>query len=248
VNVRSLIFFMCFLLVSGSIGLGQEPKLLSGTGVSPAVWGVLKTPSTPGPHPGVVILHGSVGWRPAYAEYAKRLADSGFVALAINYFAETGRDTAWGQSMHMWLDWQAAIGSAAEYLRSLPSVSPDRLGLIGFSRGAFLAISVASTIPGVKAVVDFYGGINTSTNSLENQVRNFPPLLIFHGDADTIVPIQFAYVLLDAVIKAGGDVEMHIYPGAQHAFNATSSPGYDGAATSDSNRRTIEFLRRCLSN
>ena len=235
-------------LVCGSIGMAQEPKLLSGPGISPSVWGVLEVPSTPGPHPGVVILHGSAGWRPAYAEYARGLADSGFVALAINYYAETGRDTAWGQSMHMWLDWQAAIGSAAEYLRSLPSVSSDRLGLIGFSRGAFLAISVASTIPGVKAVVDFYGGINTSTNSLDNQVRNFPPLLILHGDADTLVPVQFAYVLFDEVMKAGGDVEMHVYPGAQHAFNATYSPGYDGAATADSYRLVVDYFRRRLSN
>jgi dienelactone hydrolase len=247
-KIRFLKFLTCLQLVFMPTAQAQEPKLLSGPGISPSVWGVLELPSTPGPHPGVVILHGSAGWRPAYAEYAKGLADSGFVALAINYYAETGRDTAWGQSIHMWLDWQAAIGSAAEYLRSLPTVSSDRLGLIGFSRGAFLAISVASTIPGVKAVVDFYGGINTSTNSLENQVRNFPPLLILHGDADTIVPIQFAYVLLDAGTKAGGDVEMHIYPGAQHAFNATYSPGYDSEATSDSYRRAVEFLRRRLSN
>lgn len=246
-NIRFLKFLTCLQLVLMSTAQAQEPKLLSGPGVSPSVWGVLELPSSPGPHPGVVILHGSAGWRPAYAEYAKGLADSGFVALAINYFAETGRDTAWGQSMRMWLDWQAAIGSAAEYLRSLPTVSSDSLGLIGFSRGAFLAISVASTIPGVKAVVDFYGGINTSTNSLENQVRNFPPLLILHGDADTIVPIQFAYNLLDAVVGAGGDVEMHIYPGAHHAFNATFSPAYNESAASDSYRRTIEFLRRRLS-
>lgn len=247
-NTRFLIFLTCLLLVFVSTSRAQEPKLLSGPGISPAVWGVLETPRMPGPHPGVVLLHGSFGWRPVYAQYAKALADSGFVALAINYFAETGRDTARGQSTRMWLDWQASIGSAVEYLRSLPSVSKEHLGLVGFSRGAFLAVSVASSTPGVKAVVDFFGGINTSTNSLENQVRNFPPLLIFHGDADTIVPIQFAYNLLDAVMKAGGDVEMHIYPGAQHAFNATFSPAYNDTAASDSFRRTVEFLRRRLSD
>ena len=107
---------------------------------------------------------------------------------------------------------------------------------------------MASSISGVKAVVDFFGGINTATNSLENQVRKLPPLLIFHGDADTIVPTQFAHILRDAVIRAGGEVEMHIYPGAQHSFNAKFSPAYDDAAASDSYRRTIEFLRRRLSN
>jgi len=239
---------MCLLLVSAANAQAQEPKLLSGPGVSPGVWGVLETPRLPGPHPGVVILHGSSGWRPAYAQYARALADSGYVALAINYFAETGRDTAWGQSSRMWLDWQAAIGSAAEYLRALPSVSKDHLGLVGFSRGAFLAVSVASSIPAVRAVVDFFGGINTSTNSLENQVRNFPPLLILHGDADTIVPVRFAYFLMEAVRTNGGEVEMHVYSGAHHAFNATFGPTYNDSAASDSFRRTIEFLRRRLSH
>jgi carboxymethylenebutenolidase len=201
-----------------------------------------------GTHPGVIVLHGSYGWRPAYAQYAKALSDSGFVALAIDYFAETGRDSVWGQSTRMWLDWQAAVGSAAEYLRSLPSVSKEHLGLVGFSRGAFLAVSVTSSIPAVKAVVDFFGGINTSTNSLENQVRNFPPLLILHGDADTVVPVRFAHILREAVIASGGEVEMHIYPGAHHAFNASFGPTYNDSAASDSFRRTVEFLRRRLSN
>jgi len=212
------------------------------------VWGVLEIPRLPGTHPGVVVLHGASGWRPSYALYARALADSGFVALAINYFAETGRDTAWGQSTRMWLDWQAAIGSAVEYLRSLPSVSKERLGLVGFSRGAFLAVSVASSIPGMRAVVDFFGGINTSTISLENQTRNFPPLLILHGDADTIVPVRFAYQLGQAVMARGGEVEMHLYSGAHHGFNATGGPTFNDSAASDSFKHTIEFLRRRLSD
>jgi carboxymethylenebutenolidase len=245
-NLRSHFSIICLVVAWALSANAQELKLLSGSGVSPAVWGVLESPRLPGPHPGIIVLHGSAGWRPAYAQYARTLADSGFVALAINYFAETGRDTAWGQSTRMWLDWQAAIGSAAEYLRSLPSVSKDNLGLIGFSRGAFLAVSVASSIPGIRAVVDFFGGINTSTNSLENQVRNFPPLLILHGDADTVVSVQFAYALMEAVRARGGQVEMHIYAGAHHAFNATFSPTYNDSAATDSFRRTIEFLRRRL--
>lgn len=245
---RPFNFLASMLAIFTCSGQAQEPKLLSGPGILPAVWGVLETPPAPGPHPGVVILHGPLGWRPAYAQYANAVADSGFVALAISYFAETGRNTARGRSTQMWLKWRAALGSAAEYLRSLPSVSRDHLGLVGFSRGAFLAVAVASSIPAIKTVVDFYGGVNTSTNSLENQVRNFPPLLILHGDADTLVPVRFAHILREAVISGGGEVEMRIYPGAQHAFNATFSPAYNDSAASDSFKQTIAFLRRRLTN
>jgi hypothetical protein len=68
----------------------QSPKRLSGSDVSPGVWGVLVVPDAPGPHPGVVVLPGAGGWHPWYAEVAQALADSGFVTLALDYYAETG--------------------------------------------------------------------------------------------------------------------------------------------------------------
>jgi carboxymethylenebutenolidase len=235
-------------LVSCQTGNAQEPRRLSGPDTSATVWGVLEIPHASGPHPGVVILHGSFGWRPAYAQFAGALADSGFVALAINCFAETGRDTIPEQRPQMQPRWQAAIRSAVDYLRAQPFVNSERLGLVGFSRGAFLAVSVASSMPAIKAVVDYFGGIDTSNASLEDQVRDFPALLILHGEADTVVPVSRAYQLRQAVIDRGGEVEMHIYPGAQHAFSAAFSPSYSETAAVDSFRRTIGFLRRRLEN
>lgn len=243
-RLPTLIFLLIAFVRTAS---AQELQRLSGPDISPAVWGVLELPHTPGSHAGVIILHGSFGWRPAYAQFARALADSGFVALAINYFAETGRDSLPEQRLQMRPLWQAAIRSAATYLRVQPFVISDALALVGFSRGAFLAVSVASSTPGVKAVVDYFGGIDTSRQSPEAQVRDFPPLLIIHGDADTIVPVARAHQLREAVLAHGGEVEMQIYPGAHHAFNATSSPSYSEAAAFDSFKRTVEFLRRQLS-
>ncbi len=236
------------LLVIAAIGSAsaQEPDRLPSSDNLPAVYGVLVLPRTQAPHPAVVILHGSFGWRPIYAQIAQTLADSGFVALAINYFAETGRDSTKSQRLQMHPQWLAAIRHAVEYLRRQPFVRPDRIGLIGYSRGAFLAVSVASTTPGVKAVVDYFGGIDTSTVPLEDQIRNFPPLLILHGAADTVVPVTRAYQLQQAVVSHGGEVEMHIYPGMNHAFNARFSPGYSDSAAADSEARTIVFLKRRL--
>jgi len=117
---------------------------------------------------------------------------------------------------------------------------------VGYSRGAFLAVSVASSVPAVRAVVDYFGGGGGGTESLEQEVEGFPPLLILHGDADSIVPIRFAYELRDAVIEAGGEVEWHVYPGADHAFNAPFAPTYSEAAAADAFARTFDFLRRRL--
>ena len=240
------IWLICTVVALTYNADAQEPRKLSRPGISPGVWGVLELPHTPGPYPGIVILHGSRGWRTEYAQYARALADSGFVALAINHFAETGRDTVAGQPPRLWPIWQEVVRNAVDYLHELPSTRGQRFGLVGFSHGAFLAISMASSKPEIKAVVDYYGGINTTATSLEDQLRNFPPLLILHGDADTLVSVSFAQYLREAIVRRGGEVEMHIYPRAHHAFNSTFYQTYSDSAATDSFRLTIEFLRRRL--
>jgi carboxymethylenebutenolidase len=212
------------------------------------VYGVLEIPHTPGPHPAVVILSGSAGWRPEYASIAKVFADSGFVSLAIDYYAETGRDTRQVDKLTKWPQWQATVRNAVAFLKTQPSSYGCPVGLIGYSRGAFLAVSVASSIPEVKAVVDFFGGGGSGKDPLESEVIHFPPLLILHGEADKVVSVKFAQSLRDAVISQGGEVEMYLYPNEQHAFNATWSPTFSESAASDSFRRTIDFLQRRLKN
>jgi carboxymethylenebutenolidase len=215
--------------------------------VSPAVWGVLELPRTPGPHSGVVLLPGSAGWRPDYAGIARTFADSGFVALAIDYYAGTGRGSSREDALRKWPAWQATVRNAVAYLRASPAVSGSPVGLVGYSQGAFLAVSVASSVPELRAVVDFFGGGGAGTASLEEEVRHFPPLLILHGEADTVVSVRFAQRLREAVLAQGGEVEMHLYPGAHHAFNAPWASTYSEPDAADSWGRTVEFLRRRLA-
>ncbi len=233
------------LICAGNI-CSQQPQQFRGSQISADIWGVLEKPQSIRPHAGLIILPGSGGWRPAYAELAKVFADSGFITLALDYYAETGRDTSRADALSKWPAWQATVRNAVSYLHDSIHVPPHSLGLIGFSRGAFLAVSIASSLSEVGAVVDCYGGGGGGSDSLNKQVRGFPPLLILHGEADTIVPVTNAYRLRDAVLAAGGEAEMKIYPGAQHGFNAASTPGYSESAATDSWKRILEFLRRRL--
>jgi dienelactone hydrolase len=247
-NLKFLGFLFPLLFLISRFGNCQESQILSKPDVVPAVHGVLVKPQTDGTFPAIIILYGSSGWRPQYISVAKELADSGFVVLVLDYYAETGKDTGQADIESKWPQWQAMIRSAVTFLQEDSSSFKQPVGLIGYSLGAFLAVSTASSIPEIRAVVDYFGGGNSEKDSLESEVRNFPPLLILHGEDDTVVPVLRAYSLRDAVITQGGEVEMKIYPNEQHAFNATWSPYYSESAAFDSFQRTVDFLRRRLMN
>jgi dipeptidyl aminopeptidase/acylaminoacyl peptidase len=75
---------------------------------------------------------------------------------------------------------------------------------------------------------------------------HFPPVLILHGEADSDVQVALAHRLYERMRAHGGDVEMHLYPGAQHVFNAPWASTYSGPDAMDAWHWTIAFLKRRL--
>ncbi|MBN1184087.1 MAG: dienelactone hydrolase family protein [Bacteroidales bacterium] len=245
-NLKFLGFIIYLPFLINQLGNSQESQILSKPDIVPAVHGILEKPQTLGTYPSVIILYGGSGWRPQYISIAKKLADSGFVVLVLDYYAETVKDTGQTDIALKWPQWQAMIRSAVTFLQEDSSTKKGSVGLIGYSQGAFLAVSTATSIPEVRAVVDYFGGGSSKKDDLESEVRNFPPLLILHGEKDNVVPVSMAYSLRDAVIAQGGEVEMKIYINQPHGFNAIWSPYYSESDDIDSFRRTVDFLRRKL--
>jgi carboxymethylenebutenolidase len=242
VRFRGLVVLLTLLWVPGARG-AEESTLLTTRGTTPRVWGALRIPKGQGPHPAVILLHGSSGWRPEYVDIAQRFADSGFAALALDYHAETGGAAIGSaEKLQKWESWRRAVRDASRYLQTLPSVTGNRVALVGFSRGAFLAVSVAASMPSVIAVVDFFGGGGGGTLPMEEEVKGLPPLLILHGEKDTVVPVSFAHALQAAILEAGGEVEMHLFPEAGHAFNATWADAYSEETAEQAFVLTLAFL------
>jgi dipeptidyl aminopeptidase/acylaminoacyl peptidase len=53
---------------------------------------------------------------------------------------------------------------------------------------------------------------------LEYADRIDVPLLVLHGDADPVVPVDQSVRLAERVRAGGGDVELHVFPGEGHGF------------------------------
>jgi dienelactone hydrolase len=128
----------------------------------------LVLPATPGPHPAVVLLHGSGrGPREPMLHLARWFAEQGIAALAYDKRAPVG----FGGDELTTLDSLAADAEAAiAFLTEQSSIDPRRIGLWGGSQGSAVAAHVAASTP-VAFVVSVAGGGTEYTPFVLYQTR-----------------------------------------------------------------------------
>lgn len=193
-------------------------------------------PAAPGRYPAVLALYGSGGIREGWADQpSKLLAAQGYSVFVVHYFDRTG--TAWADrdTTHQNFPvWMGTIGDGINFAAQHAAVDASRIGLLGFSLGAYLALSVASVEPRVRAVVEFFGGIPEELHGF----TRMPPVLILHGEQDRVVPVSEAIRLQQLLERSGSPYEIKLYPDAGHGFN--------GLQLLDAGQRTLKFLRKYL--
>jgi len=112
-----------------------EPgKVLSALIYKPAA----ATPETPAP--GILAVHGYINSRETQSGFAIEFARRGYVVLAID---QTGHGFSEGVAFSAGFGGPAAL----RYLRSLPYVDPDNIGLEGHSMGGWTSLAAALDQP-----------------------------------------------------------------------------------------------------
>ena len=106
-------------------------------------------PAQPGRHPAVVVLSGSGGGLPSPLGPAGGLASHGYAVLALAYFGAPGLPRTLS---NIPLEYFA---TALQWISAQPSVDRSRMGVLGLSRGAELALLLATIHPDLHAVVAY---------------------------------------------------------------------------------------------
>ena len=92
-------------------------------------------------------------------------------------------------------------------------VDRDRITITGCSMGGFGTWEMICTYPELFAAAAPIcgGGLTWRAGALKNL-----PLRVFHGGADSVVPLVYSQLMTDAVNKAGGNAELTVFPGVDH--------------------------------
>jgi phospholipase/carboxylesterase len=96
---------------------------------------------------------------------------------------------------------------------------PERLALVGFSQGTMMSLQVGLRRPVKPAAIVGYSGMLTEADDLARVAPEAPPILLVHGDADTMIPPDFLFASAGALGRAGAGVQWHLSPGVGHSID-----------------------------
>lgn len=194
-------------------------------------------PQGEGRFPAVIGLYGLHGGHAGMAEPAEHLAAQGFAVFVLHYLDRTGPvEESKGAMVRHFHTWMQVLWDGVSYVHQRAEVDASKAAYFGFSLGAYLALASVAIDGRITAVVECFGGL---PKEMKFFMRRLCPVLILHGEADPVVPVQEAYHLKEVLEARGLPYEMQIYPGVGH--------GFAGAIWEDALARTVAFLRKYLS-
>ncbi len=189
--------------------------------------GELRIAQGDGRLPAVILLHGSGGLSSAADMWARDFAEIGVSTFLLDYF--TGRGLTSVSADQSRLGRLQAILDAYQALAILakhPRVDPNRIALIGFSRGGQATLYASlqrfhdmwnKSGAEFAAYLPFYPDCMTTFVD-DTKIRPVP-VRMFHGDVDDYNPAPQCTAFMQRLKAAGVDVTQTLYPGASHSFD-----------------------------
>lgn len=234
---------------SKTAGLGELVEFQTLDTATDRINGYLYRPAAPAPKaPAVVLMHGRAGIFSSLADgrfdastismrhryWAKYWADRGYYVLLVDSFSARGFPGGFAAGTYS--ERPASIDEvhirpldaygALKYLRSLPGVDGDRIGLMGWSNGGSAALAtMADDKPGdmrrfgFRAAIVFYPGCGLKKRFDRTGYKAYAPVRVFMGTADEEVSPALCEKLVDRGRKLRSNIELTLYPGATHGFD-----------------------------
>jgi dienelactone hydrolase len=189
--------------------------------------GELRLPNATGRLPAVILVHGSGGLGASEDRWAQELNSIGITTFLLDTFSGRGivstvNDQSQLHSLAMMVDAYRALASLAAH----PRIDPNRIAVMGFSKGAVAAVYSSN-----ERFLKLHGpsqarfaahiGLYTPCNVqyAQDDKTSGKPIRLFHGIADDYVSIAPCREYVQRLKKAGADVALTEYADAHHAYD-----------------------------
>lgn len=206
------------------------------------------------PAPVVVVIQEIFGVNAGIREIANDLAKQGFLAVCPDLFwrFEPGLQLSdhnkadWKKGLDMYdrynfnegvKDIEATIAAFRKF-----SGSNGKVGVMGFCLGGLMSFLTAARVD-VDAAVEYYGAQTEEFVSEGMKIKK--PFMMHLAGEDEFMD-KAAQATIRAALAHNPHVEIHTYPGRNHAFARPNGDHYDATDAATANTRTLKFFRRYL--
>lgn len=178
--------------------------------------------------PGVLVVHEAWGLGEHVKERAEKLAELGYVALAVDMFGEdmfgkarqastSEEGMGWTRALRADVPLlRARIAAAYRALVATPQVDATRIAAIGYCFGGTTALELARSGAKLAGAVSFHGGLATTHPAEPGAVA--AKILVCTGSEDPFVPATQVQIFVDEMKHARADFQVIVYGGVQHSF------------------------------
>jgi dienelactone hydrolase len=274
-SLRCVAFVALAVLVLTGVARGASPSgtVIQFSSLDPSqhytLSGTLYLPDKI-PAPAIVMVHGTSGIGVTGVFYREVILGAGIAIFEVDFRSGIYKNAMDRPPVETFVPMAFA---ALKELRKLPSIDPQRIGIMGFSMGGGVALQTALESSrkhwvdgdkGFATVVGFYPICMPLIPVLQKSTVGFTgvPMMILYGSDDVYGDGQAVPELKHLLAKKFHfDLETVEYQGAAHGFNRNGPPvmyhdpaaiggnGYmawDEGAAEDSKGRVVEFLQRTL--
>ncbi|WP_315722935.1 MULTISPECIES: dienelactone hydrolase family protein [unclassified Bradyrhizobium] len=223
--------------------MGQDIKLTASDGFQLGAYRADPAAAAKG---ALVVIQEIFGVNHHIRNVCDRLAAEGYVAIAPAIFDRVEPNFTSGYSPDEIAvarkfvanpDWQGFLRDTQAAIDAVKDAGP--VGIIGFCLGGSIAYAAATKLTGLKAAVGYYGGAIVRFADDKPTV----PTQLHFGEKDAGIPLAD----VETIEAKRPDVEIFVYPGAQHGFGCDERASYDKPSSDLAWTRSLDFFRQHLS-
>ena len=242
--MKRIFLFAVIFVSSVAMASPATSKNVSYKSGNETVHGALYTPAGIGPFPALVVIHEWWGLNDWVKEQAQKLADQGYVTLAVDlYRGKVATQPDQAHELARGLPEDRAmrdLRAAVAYLQSQKNVDPKKVGSIGWCMGGGWSMALAEHEPSLAVAVVNYGQLPSDAETMKPVNA---AILGSFGGQDRGIPPEDVNKFAQQMKALGKKVEVKIYTEAGHAFqNPNNKEGYRAQDTQDAWQRTVAFL------